>query len=131
MPILSHDMRQLYYDVAGAPMAKDAWQKAYPARLPIARTQVLGALVCTEFVGLDHNAATDRRRLIDIPMIYETTATIQVQGFSVVRSFAWSGGFKRSKWWHAVACAFAFAGGVLWWRYLAYRGDADEQETID
>lgn len=128
---MDHDIRPLYFDVAGAEMPKAEFLKAYPMRLLIARTGVLGVLVSTEFVGIDHNHASERRRLIGWPLIYETTATVQVEGFSVVRSFAWSGGFRRCKWWHALACVFAGVGGVLWWRYCAYRGDDDEQETFD
>ena len=112
---MDHDIRPLYFDVAGAEMTKADFLKAYPARVPIARTRVMGALVCTEFVGINHRAAAGS------PLIYETVVVVQVEGFGVVRSFAWSGGFKRSKWWHALACVNACVGGGLWWRYCAYR----------
>ena len=124
-----HDIRPLYFDVAGQPMDKPAWMKAYPARVLIASTQVWDTFVCTEFVGIDHAKQTEHAPRFHSPLIYETTATLQVQGFTLARSVMWSGGFKRARVWHFLACAFACVGGVLWWRYQAYRGSDDGQDT--
>ena len=97
------DIPSLYFDESGAEITHAEWREAYPARVQIARTRVWGALVCTEFVGINHRPDTRHT-----PWIYETTTTVQ----GVTYSFAWSGGLRRSRWRHAVACV------VLWWRLL-------------
>ena len=118
-----HDIKPLFFDVAGAEMGKEAYLKAYPSRLTIARTKVWGADIHTEFSGIDHRPHAGRKPFIDQPLIYETCSTVQIACFRVTRTFMWSGGLKWSVFWHIVACAFAFVGGALWWRNCAYRGE--------
>ncbi len=117
---MDHDIRTLYFDVAGKPMTATAFREAYPARVLIHRTEAMRASVCTEFVGINHNPSAQ-----GMPWIYETVATVD----GVARTFMWSGGYVRARCWHWLACGFACVGGVLWWRYCAYRGVDDE--TVD
>ncbi len=120
---MDHDIRTLYFDVAGKPMTATAFREAYPARVLVHRTEAMRATVCTEFVGINHNQSAK-----GMPWIYETVATVNVEGFQVSRSFMWSGGFLRARCWHWLACTFALFGGVLWWRYCAYRGAGDDSD---
>lgn len=112
----AEDIRPTYYGIDSKPMEHAEWLDAYPERVSVAYAQVVGALVRTEFVGIDHNPNRGT------PWIFETTATVNVgESYIHIHTFAWSGGRKRSRCWHWLACAFACVGGALWWRYQAYK----------
>ncbi len=113
--VTDHDIHPIYFDTLAQPMSAADWHKAYPKRLDVRHSAMLGLLVLTQFVGLNHSS--DAR---GTPWIYETV--VLLPGGDVAFSW-WSGGLKRSLVRHYIVNALVCMGGALWWRYRARRMD--------
>ncbi len=108
-----HEMREMFFDEAGAPMDPALFRKRYPTRLPIAVDELCGVLVVTEFVGINHNSGRGRIR------IYETTGCLGGGEFAYS---SWSSSRLWARITHLWTLARAGAGVALWWRWRARRG---------
>jgi hypothetical protein len=106
-------MRQLFFDVAGQPMKAAAFRKRYPQRLHIVTTRLLGLVLCTEFVGINHNSERGRIK------IYETT--IHTTALGVLVRSSWSSSLLWARATHLAIMVRALLGGALWWRFRAVR----------
>ena len=103
VPMRLHD---LFFDIDGKLLDVKAWRKSYPdGRLAIKSESVLGLLVCTEFVGINHNPDPNGE-----PLIFETTVD---HGGDIVRS-EWSTTLERADYAHTWAVWVTFAVGVPW-----------------
>ncbi len=107
-----HEMRDMFFDVAGQPMEAAAFRKRYKTRRPIAVSHLLGLAVGTEFVGINHNAGRGRIK------IYETTAYVKSAGVLVCSS--WSSSLGWARFTHRYVCVCAWLGAAPWWRLRAW-----------
>lgn len=107
-----HEMRDLFFDVAGAPMEAVAFRKRYKKRLSVVVSYLLGLAVGTEFVGINHNAGRGRIK------IYETTVYVKSVGVLVCSS--WSSSLRWARFTHLYVCVCAWLGAALWWRLRAW-----------
>ena len=110
-PVADHEMREMFFDVAGAPMEAAAWRKRYPKRLLINATTVRGVRVRTEFVGINHNSGRGRIA------IYETTVTTSADHVFVYTS--WSGSLGWARVTQLATMVRAWLGFAWWWRWRA------------
>ena len=104
-------------------MSGEDFTKAYPKRLPVAFTKLLGVGIATEFAGINHNPSAR-----GIPKIYETQVWVHYWEWHpavTTRAFVtstWAGGRYRALAVHVLTIAFAVLGGCLWWRLRAWVG---------
>lgn len=105
----------MFYDTAGEPMPPDEFKKAYPERKHILMWSLLGVVVGTDFVGINHAAGKGT------PKIYETWVCVLTRSGRVHVSSSWSGGLKRAGALHGCIALAVALGGCLWWRLKARR----------
>lgn len=116
MTVPDHDMRELFFDVAGQPMKAAAFRKRYPKRLLINATTVRGVVVRTEFVGINHNSERGRIK------IYETTVHVSANHVHVYTS--WSSSLLWARATQLFTMVRAWVGAAELWRLLAARARA-------
>lgn len=113
--LMKHKLRSSFYDPAGHVMEAVAFRKAYPARKHILMWPVLGVVVGTDFVGINHAASGGT------PRIYETWVCAITPAGRVLVSSWWTGGLRRSVTMHGCVALAAALGGFVWWRFKAWR----------
>ena len=112
---MEHELRSSFYDPAGAPMDAAEFRKAYPARKHILLWSVLGVVVGTDFVGINHAPGRGT------PKIYETWVCAITPAGRVLVSSSWTGGLRRSVTMHGCVALAVLFGGFAWWRFKAWR----------